>query len=264
MKYYVILLCAWLCLKATAQDSIDTSYKRSTPLLYIKSYGADIKDIVTIPAHLNKSRIMCYSTATVGAVCLFQFDTKIRSFIQDNRNKNTDFVAKNVFEPYGSGLYSISLLGAFYLQGVLWENDKSKQLALNGLKAVIIASGIIQIPKYICRRERPFQSPDDANNWFKSLNNLSFASGHTCAAFAISTTIALEYRETIWVPILAYSISAGTGWSRMNDDKHWASDVFVGAAIGYGVAKLIHSSQNWKIKTTPIISSTGLGMIINW
>lgn len=263
MKYILFVICVLtnIIVKAQTPDSIS---KPNCTLHYIKSYGSDIKDIATIPAHLNRSRIICYSATTIGAVCLVQFDTKIRSFIQDNRNEKTDIIAKNVFEPYGSGLYSISLLGAFYLQGVLWKNDRSKELALNGLKAVIIASGIIQIPKYVCRRERPYQSPDDANNWFRSLNNLSFASGHTCAAFAISTTIALEYRKTVWVPILAYAVSTGTGWSRMNDDKHWASDVFVGAAIGYGVAKLIHSSKNWKIRTTPIISPNGLGMIIQW
>ncbi len=59
----------------------------------------------------------------------------------------------------------------------------------------------------------------------------SWPSGHTTVAFAVATAFHLEYRNK-WVSILAYTLAAVGGWSRMHDDKHWASDVLAGATIG--------------------------------
>jgi membrane-associated phospholipid phosphatase len=59
--------------------------------------------------------------------------------------------------------------------------------------------------------------------------------------------LASEYKEYPLVAYLSYGVATLTGLSRMNDDKHFASDVFLGAAIGYFTAKTImklHSNKN--------------------
>ncbi|MDD3235805.1 MAG: phosphatase PAP2 family protein, partial [Candidatus Cloacimonetes bacterium] len=38
-----------------------------------------------------------------------------------------------------------------------------------------------------------------------------------------------------------YTIATLTSPSRLNDNRHWSSDVFVGAVIGYVSAKLVLS-----------------------
>ncbi len=76
---------------------------------------------------------------------------------------------------------------------------------------------------------------------------VSFSSGHTATAFSIATIIANEYGNQPLVPPLSYSLAFLAGWSRMNDNKHWASDVIFGAAIGYFTAKAIlkyHKGRN--------------------
>ena len=47
------------------------------------------------------------------------------------------------------------------------------------------------------------------------------------------------YRETTrgWVPWVAYPIASLVGWSRVQDDEHWASDVVAGAALGLWTAR---------------------------
>ncbi len=39
--------------------------------------------------------------------------------------------------------------------------------------------------------------------------------------------------------ILVYSLATIAGFSRIHDNKHWASDIFIGSAIGYFVGKKI-------------------------
>jgi len=48
-----------------------------------------------------------------------------------------------------------------------------------------------------------------------------------------------QYRDSPVVPIVAYSIAAGTALSRVIDNIHWASDVLVGSATGYAVGRAV-------------------------
>lgn len=63
--------------------------------------------------------------------------------------------------------------------------------------------------------------------------NGSFPSGHTTVAFAAATVYALEYKDKPWVPVFAYTAASLIGLSRLTENKHWATDVLAGAALGY-------------------------------
>jgi membrane-associated phospholipid phosphatase len=41
------------------------------------------------------------------------------------------------------------------------------------------------------------------------------------------------------VSILAYGIAGAAGLARIYEDKHWTSDVFLGAALGTAVGKAV-------------------------
>ena len=64
----------------------------------------------------------------------------------------------------------------------------------------------------------------------------SYPSGHTTSAFALSTTLA-ESVKADWLKVLCYVPAFTTAFARIYENKHWASDVFAGAFIGYFVAK---------------------------
>lgn len=74
---------------------------------------------------------------------------------------------------------------------------------------------------------RPFAFND--NDW------QSFPSGHAVTAFALATAIAAETDAT-WVSALSYGAAGLVAWSRSHEDRHWASDVMGGAAVGTIVA----------------------------
>lgn len=64
-------------------------------------------------------------------------------------------------------------------------------------------------------------------------NSHSFPSGHTATAFMTATMLTKEYGYiSPWVGVGAYSIATATGLMRVANNKHWLSDVLVGAGIG--------------------------------
>jgi membrane-associated phospholipid phosphatase len=133
--------------------------------------------------------------------------------------------------------------GLLYGVGRLADNERMAQLGLYGSEAILIGAGVTFLIKGTVGRARPYVS-NDSNprdfgfaRGFRHEEYRSFPSGHTTTAFAAAsavTKLASDWwPESVWyvAPIL-YGGAALTGLSRMYDDKHWASDVLVGAGIG--------------------------------
>ncbi len=63
--------------------------------------------------------------------------------------------------------------------------------------------------------------------------NNSFPSGHTATAFMTATMLHKEYgAKSYWYSVGGYSVATATGLMRVVNDRHWISDVLVGAGIG--------------------------------
>lgn len=79
-----------------------------------------------------------------------------------------------------------------------------------------------------------------------SANN-SFPSGHTAQAFAAATFLNEEYKERIkWMPFLSYGIASGVGALRIANNKHYISDVLVGAGIGILATKIGYWTHGYR------------------
>src|SRR5690606_4531680 len=78
-------------------------------------------------------------------------------------------------------------------------------------------------------------------------NNHSMPSGHAAQAFLAATIVNAELRhKSPWYGVGAYGIATTVGAFRMLKNKHWQSDVFVGAGIGIlcaNVAYLTHRNR---------------------
>jgi membrane-associated phospholipid phosphatase len=64
------------------------------------------------------------------------------------------------------------------------------------------------------------------------------------------TVIAKQY-DKLWIKIPAYALSVSVALQRIEDRQHWASDVIVGAALGYWVGS---SLVNHNKKRTPSLT----------
>ncbi len=63
-------------------------------------------------------------------------------------------------------------------------------------------------------------------------------------AFSAASAFAHIYPDKPWVGAIGYTGATLVGLERMWDNDHFASDVFVGATIGYFVGKFIASRHS--------------------
>jgi membrane-associated phospholipid phosphatase len=67
----------------------------------------------------------------------------------------------------------------------------------------------------------------------------SFPSGHSATAFFGATLLAKEYGENYpWIAVGGYTLAGTTAFLRLANNKHWASDVLMGAGIGIASAEI--------------------------
>lgn len=97
-----------------------------------------------------------------------------------------------------------------------------------------VAHAIMATTVYTIKNTGTVWRPDS------SANN-SFPSGHTATAFVGAELMWQEYKDqSIWYGVAGYAVAAGTGFFRMYNDKHWFSDVAMGAGIGILSTKIAY------------------------
>jgi membrane-associated phospholipid phosphatase len=232
---------------------------------YFKSFLTDTRDIIISPARWNKYQWIAVSGVIVLGAVLYTQDAYIQKVVQLNQNPFMNGVSKYGLERMGSGIYTIPALGILYGIGAIVKNDKARYTALKGVEAFALAFVFDQVLKQITHRQRPYQhDPPNPYLWegpFNLPSNSSFASGHAANAFAVATVIATAYSKTVWVPILCYTFAGLTAASRVYQNDHWFSDVFIGSAIGFAIGRTIMNNHIKKLKVLPI-SHVGTGVML--
>ena len=178
-------------------------------------------------------------------------------------------------------LIAAPFLNATLVAGVEHERwDVGWRLMVLDAQAILLATTItISIQKAVAR-ERPFVQECRTNPSLKDCSsggqNQSFPSGHTTAAFA---AVALEcfhhgYLDTShtgWAAAvcpLTVVAAIGTGILRIAADRHWATDIIAGAAIGglvgYAIPALhlLGAEKKDGPVLTPTISGTTVGLTL--
>jgi membrane-associated phospholipid phosphatase len=225
-------------------------------------------DLVLLPQEPRSWGVAQYLEigAIAGAgLALYSQDDRIRDYLQRHRSPTRDRWAKNLQE-FGGQIVPAAIVAGLYGAGEIVGDRRARRTALLAIESLIVSGVVNQGLKYATHRHRP--DTGDRSNWggpSMSGTDLSFASGHTTAAFALATTIAEGYRDVAWVPPLAYGLAVATGLARLELHKHWASDVFVGAAIGYGTAHglgLLYPAGS-RITALPIIAPGEFGLAVS-
>ena len=108
--------------------------------------------------------------------------------------------------------------------------------------AVLGASALAAGLKLAVGRARPFEAPDDPDDFHPFSGKSSFPSAHATIAFATAAAVDGETRSR-WVPWVVYPVATAVAWSRVHDEEHWASDVVVGAALGFWAGRKIAAAE---------------------
>jgi len=109
--------------------------------------------------------------------------------------------------------------------------DQTKYLIISN----VVSTGISELLKATITKTRPDGDP------------YSFPSGHSTIAFTNAAVLQNEFQETSTVYAYSgYAFAATTGVFRMLNNKHYVSDVLVGAGIGILVTQLVYHFEPLK------------------
>lgn len=132
-------------------------------------------------------------------------------FMPNFRNKTDDYIQ------YLPAAVMVGMKAA----GVESRSSWGRML-LSDAFSVALLTGATQGLKAMAKVERPNGS-----------DRHSFPSGHTATAFMTATMLSKEYGyKSPWISVGAYSVATATGLMRIANNKHWLSDVMVGAGVG--------------------------------
>jgi len=208
---------------------------------FLKDFGNDFTKVLVSPMNWRKKDFLNFSAVFASGLLLYAVDQDIQSWVQDNRSSSSENFFKFVTH-FGDGGVLFGLIAASYATGEIFDNNSLRKTSLLCLESWVTSGIIAGGLKFIVGRARPGsgESSHDFHPFSSRSSFLSFPSGHAASAFAVAKTIADQSRK-VYVDILAYSLATLVALSRVHNDRHWASDVFIGSAIGYFVAEKISS-----------------------
>lgn len=205
---------------------------------WCKCVYSDTKYVIASPSRWDKGDwLKC--TFIIGTTYgIMNEDAALQEWVQDRWTATSDRISEAI-ESFGAE-GAILALGGVYLTGCITQDTTFKKLALLGAESALISGLIIEVLKIIIGRSRPYKEEGAFSfSWFNLYGeSQSLPSGHTGAAFSIASCISEECKNP-FVSVIGYTTATLVGLSRIHDNKHWASDVFLGAVIGVSVGKTI-------------------------
>lgn len=215
----------------------------------------------------SQSEVNAMKFAAGMAIVAFATEREMLEFVQKNNGKFADNLARKG-EFFGSRNLAVAL-GGSYVLGVVMGNGKIAKTSVIAIEAMAFNWMINDSLKQVFRRALPRETNDP----FKITESddapdMGMPSGHTTTAFAVATVIADQYGDdSLLVPVIAYGLASLTAWSRVYDNSHWASDVFIGAIVGHFTGKAVSGKlkdnrYGMQLAITPYVKRDGGGVMV--
>ncbi|MEO8036952.1 MAG: phosphatase PAP2 family protein [Acidobacteriota bacterium] len=151
-------------------------------------------------------------------------------------------------EILGGGTVQIGGALVAYVLGRTIHRPAAAIVGAELFRAQLLSGGLTQALKFSVGRRRP----DGAR--------YSFPSGHASASFATAAVLERRWGWRVGVP--AYGAAAYVAASRLSENRHYASDVAFGAALGIVAGRAVtlrHGTRSWS--AAPYVSRDGRGVM---
>jgi membrane-associated phospholipid phosphatase len=208
-----------------------------------KDFLHDQKGIWLFPAQLAKGKHWLPAVTITGVTAgLIVADPHAMPYF-GNHSRNIDDI-NDVFDSSITAAEIVVLPVSLLAVGYARHDDYQVSTALLAGEAYADASVVDLVMKAITRRKRPSDIPPGGsyNDTFfagskSPFKGSSFPSGHAVGAFSVATIVANRYHNHRWAPYLLYGFATAISFSRVTTRAHFPSDVFLGAALGYTIAR---------------------------
>lgn len=225
-----------------------------------EQFGDETSQFISQPIKWNIGDYGKLGILALSTFLVMNIDDDIRDEILKDQNhyNSIPIEAGRIWgEPYSTVIIS-SLLA---LSGVINDNTANKKTAYEVIQSGLYTGTVTQLLKISIGRARPYMNSDTFNFYpLQKFDNdyWSLPSGHTSLAFSLSTILS-QNSKTDLMKIAWYIPAVMTAFSRIYQDQHWTSDVILGSAVGYFIAKWVTNLHNENEKylvnnPTPLIS----------
>ena len=189
-------------------------------------------------APFKKSNLKWDAMVLLGTGALIATD---RQTVPDVSQHTVD-VSSNISNAaiYGTA----ATAGSIWIAGLMSDNPHQKETGLLTLEALTDAMPIYTVLQVVAGRERPGEGTGNGRFWQKHSVDGSFPGGHAMFVWTMATVVAHEYPRW-WVKALLYGTAATVSVTRFTAHDHFASDTFVGTALGYFIGRhVFHAHCN--------------------
>jgi hypothetical protein len=232
----------------------------------------DAGRIWSSPARLRGTDVLPLVGMAAATGLLIAADGSIRDHVHDYADGHPWVGDVSSVVTQMGGIGGFLTAGAFFGAGLVFRDTRARDTGYLAANAILQCVLVDNVLKGLSGRQRPFV--DGRDRWSgpvgfvrmfdkdESSSCTSFPSGHAASAFSLATVVAMQYRRSGWVPVVAYALAGGVGLSRVGLDKHWASDVFAGAVIGHLIGRLVVRNHGRRGPLVPMAACTGRGFAV--
>jgi membrane-associated phospholipid phosphatase len=230
---------------AFPQDNRDPIFypddtERPVPLL--RKLGGNIlldqKEVWTSPFRMNRHNAgvwIGFAAITAGLVASDHWSS--------NQLENSAGQVRwaNRVSNIGSVYTVIPVAAGFYGLGVLTNDSTARETGVLGAEAMLDCLIVSEALKFAAGRTRP-DSTGEKGSFFDA--GSSFPSGHAISSWALASVIAHEYRRHKVVPVPAYGLATVVSTARFAAQKHYASDIVAGGAMGWFIGRYVYKTHD--------------------
>jgi membrane-associated phospholipid phosphatase len=148
----------------------------------------------------------------------------------------------------GEGYTQVGAAVLTYAIGCLSHQPKVRHIGSDLIRSHALAGTPTFIIKHVVGRLRPDNG------------HASFPSGHASVTFASATVLERHFGWRAGVP--AYLVASWVAASRLHENRHFASDVIFGAALGIAAGRTVtrHGRTTWAV--VPAASAGRIGIAV--
>ena len=196
----------------------------------------DQKDIFTSPFRMNRDNAKWWLLSGAVTAGLIAADHRIANSFENSQGQ-VQWGGR--ISQIGASYTLVPLVAGYYGFGVLTDHAKAREIGVLGTESLLDSLIVAGVLKEVFRRNRPDENkPGDF--WG---GGRSFPSGHAIQVWSIASLISHEYKHQPIVGVVAYSLAAVVSASRIAAQKHFASDVFVGGAMGWFIGRYVYNTH---------------------
>lgn len=194
-------------------------------------------------------------------------DERVRNWYQnDIRSTDTDNFAKTA-KNFGEGKVLVPIAMAAAGSEFFWGDSHLSRWGNTATRAYLVGLPPMWLSQRLTGASRPSEnrgtSAFTSSRW-TPIKDAHGVSGHAFVGAVPFLALSANYPDEPWIKYPAYVASTVAALSRVNDDKHYLSQAFLGWYFAYEAVNAVTETNEMNNKHstfTPVLMGDGIGIV---